>query len=459
MTARAMWDRELSRNTPVDRETERANVRAGRRDLLVTHNLRFAMQQAHRYKRRGVPLEDLVQAANLGLIRASQDFDPEMGTKFTTYAGHWIRHAIERHIHDHGFNIARLPVHAHRILYAIRRGQVKTPEDIVAMFDVRHETARQLIEHSTLYGKSLNEDERDDVAPLQVSYADAEPPDVAAATAERDALVRVALGMLTDKERAVIERRFFDSQDTFEEIGHDLGVTRERVRQIEAQALGHLRRVFASIELVTPKKRAEWIDDSAPPPPPRATYSLPTITRAELARLKPPHAEEEIEEMPMSLREPTRHPSTPSTTPTTPTSPALDERTKVSRARGTFAALTEEQRTSIGQRVVQGESPARLAKEYGIGVAAARNLSVSHGGAAPLEQRHREHAAWLKTQPSPPTLAEFKERCGMAYVTAHGFLVELGILRPDPVSPARKTRAELEAELEALKRQLASKNP
>jgi len=227
------------------------------RHRMIESNLRLVVKIARRYVNRGLPLLDLIEEGNLGLIHAVKKFDPERGFRFSTYATWWIRQTIERAIMNQSRTI-RLPIHVIKEINACMRATrtLRQAQD-------RHPSAAEIANY---LGKDAAEVERllalheriticssssdDERAPLDALPArhDAEPAECA--QQERvNAILDDWVFKLSDKQRAVVERRFGihgHRRRTLEQIGKEIGVTRERVRQIQLDALKNLRSMMES---------------------------------------------------------------------------------------------------------------------------------------------------------------------------------------------------------------------
>ena len=227
---------------------------------LIESNLRLVMSITRNYTKAGVPLLDLIQEGNLGLIRAVEKFDYKLGFKLSTYATWWIRQAVTRALADQGRTI-RLPVH---VAEQVRRAQRSrrqlaqrlnrdpsleeiakdagfTVERVEELFDLVEDPVS--LETPVGDGESmvadLIEDER------------AESPHGASADRARSVELAAAVERLNPRMRHVVTRRFgLDGQpsQTLEEVGADLGITRERVRQLETRALRELRAVAPGLQ-------------------------------------------------------------------------------------------------------------------------------------------------------------------------------------------------------------------
>lgn len=226
----------------------------GAREHLITANSRLVISVAKKYMGRGVPFLDLIQEGNIGLIRATKKFDYRRGHKFSTYATWWIRQAVTRAIADQGRTI-RVPVHMGdqinkllRVQHQLtqRLGRDPTVEELADELEVPPKKVENMIQvaRRPLSLETPTDDEEDSVLGDFIEDDEATPPDdTATYNLLREHLGEV-LNSLPPREVRILQLRYglLDGQAyTLEEVGRKMGVTRERVRQIEAQALSRLR--------------------------------------------------------------------------------------------------------------------------------------------------------------------------------------------------------------------------
>lgn len=227
------------------------------RQRMIMSNLRLVVKIARRYLNRGLPLLDLIEEGNLGLIHAVKKFDPERGFRFSTYATWWIRQTIERAIMNQSGTV-RLPIHiikdinsCLRAARRLRQGQDVEPTAAEIADELDRDVAdveRLLSFHNRVTIRASGSEEDSGPVDRLKARREAEPSRCAQKACVND-LVDHWVCELNEKQRAVVERRFGlhgHRRRTLEQIGDEIGVTRERVRQIQLDALKNLRAMMES---------------------------------------------------------------------------------------------------------------------------------------------------------------------------------------------------------------------
>ncbi|MCS7220930.1 MAG: sigma-70 family RNA polymerase sigma factor [Anaerolineae bacterium] len=224
------------------------------REHLIKANTRLVVSLAKRYINMGLPFLDLIQEGNIGLIKATERFDPSLGNRFSTYASWWIRQSILRALSNRGHAI-RLPVHKRDAIRRMRRvkeemyrtlGREPTDEELAEELGLSPQELAELQRLSVRtisLDQPVGEDEETTLGELIVDMDAPTPFDVASLSQLRED-VRIALQALNKREAEVLYLRYgLDGGDmrTLQEVAEELGVTRERVRQIESRALRKLR--------------------------------------------------------------------------------------------------------------------------------------------------------------------------------------------------------------------------
>jgi RNA polymerase primary sigma factor len=228
---------------------------AAAREHMIKANLRLVVKIARDYENYGLPLLDLISEGNIGLMKAVERFDPNKGAKLSTYAAWWIKQAIKRALADQGKTI-RLPVHVVDKLFHIRKAETKLVEllgreptdlEISEETGLRADQVRDYRKASvapTSLDAKLGDDDTNRVADI-VADPNAEAPWQQAVEDSDNAILGEVIRTLSPREQTILKLRFGlagDDEKTLEEVGEQFGVTRERIRQIQDEALKKLRK-------------------------------------------------------------------------------------------------------------------------------------------------------------------------------------------------------------------------
>src|SRR5438309_593813 len=228
---------------------------AAAREHMIKANLRLVVKIARDYEGVGLPLLDLINEGNIGLIKGVERFNPAKGAKLSTYASWWIKQSIKRALANQSKTI-RLPVHVVDKVFHIRRAETKlreildrepTDEEVAENLGLNARRVREYREASrapvSLETPLGTDDDSHSIAEVVADTKAAAPFEELAKAGDTE-LVREVLASLTPRERQILTQRFGlddDTPRTLEEIGQDFGVTRERIRQIQEEALKKLR--------------------------------------------------------------------------------------------------------------------------------------------------------------------------------------------------------------------------
>ena len=256
-----LYCREIGQVKLLSREEEAELFRcvqqgdAAAREALIKANLRLVVHLARDYEGRGVPLLDLISEGNLGLMKAVDRYDPAKGAKLSVYASFWIHQQMRRSLYNHARTV-RVPVNVHAQLRSVNSASVRLQETLGRLptnEEIAHDiglSAERLHLTRTALGPTVPLDaplgDRDDFTAAEtIADEHATPPDEALAQASTLESLRRFFGELNAREQLVLGARFGmegEGENTLDEIGIQMGVSRERVRQIQNDALAKLRK-------------------------------------------------------------------------------------------------------------------------------------------------------------------------------------------------------------------------
>jgi len=227
------------------------------RDRMVRANLRLVVNIARSYTGKGLGLQDLIEEGNLGLLRAVEGFDPAMNTRFSTYASYWIKQSIKRALVNTAKTI-RIPAYMVELLAKWRRassrlqdelGRPPTHEEVAKSLDLPKKKLAIISKAIHIYSAVPQADQAGTGWPLEETVMDvnSKSPDIQVVEADNLSHVLKLVDKMGERDATVLRMRFgLGDQDpkTLKEVGERLGLTRERVRQIESEALGKLGEIM-----------------------------------------------------------------------------------------------------------------------------------------------------------------------------------------------------------------------